>query len=134
MKSLTMVLCGLAAAVSGTVRAAELDLESVPPVVVCTVPRAGARDVDPALNEIRVTFSKAMTDGSWSWCTVSEDSFPRLAGTPRYETGRRTCVLPVELEPGTTYGIWLNTAKFTRFRDTGDRPAVPYLLVFRTRD
>jgi hypothetical protein len=47
--------------------ASDLSLESAPPVVIKTVPVAGATDVDPALAEIRVTYSKAMQDGDWSW-------------------------------------------------------------------
>ena len=35
--------------------------------------------------------------------------------------------------PGKTYAIWLNSQKFRNFKDTAGRPAVPYLLVFRTR-
>ena len=30
---------------------------------------AGVTDVDPVTTEIRVTFSKEMQDGSWSWST-----------------------------------------------------------------
>ena len=45
---------------------------------------------------------------------------------------KRTCVLPVKLEPGKTYAIWLNSQKFGNFKDTDGRSAVPYLLVFRT--
>src|SRR5687768_12050423 len=43
------------------------DLNSLPPVVVKTVPEAGAQNVAPGEVEIRVTFSKKMKDGSWSW-------------------------------------------------------------------
>ena len=46
--------------------AASISLETAPPVVVKTIPAAGATDVEPGLTEIRVTYSKAMQDGSWS--------------------------------------------------------------------
>ena len=113
--------------------AQEITLDSVPPVVVKTVPEAGASDIDPKLTEIKVTFSKKMMDGNWSWATVSEDSFPDMLGKPRYEDDKRTCVLTVKLKPGKTYGIWLNSQKFKNFKDTVRRPAIPYLLVFRTK-
>jgi RNA polymerase sigma-70 factor (ECF subfamily) len=74
-----------------------------------------------------------MQDGSWSWSTLSQDSFPPLDGKPRYLQDRRTCVLPVKLQPGKTYAIWANSAKFRNFKDSDGRSSVPYLLVFRTR-
>jgi RNA polymerase sigma-70 factor (ECF subfamily) len=102
-------------------------------VVVRTTPEAGADDVDPAITEIKVTFSKDMTEGSFSWSTMSKESFPTVDGKPAYEDDKRTCVLPVKLEPGKTYAIWLNSAKFGNFKDADGRSAVPYLLVFRTK-
>ena len=49
---------------------------AVPPVVVKTVPEAGTTDVDPGLGEIKVTFSKEMTDLAWSWSTAWPGSTP----------------------------------------------------------
>lgn len=112
----------------------EITLDSVRPVVVRTVPEAGTSDVDSALTEIKITFSKEMQDGSWSWSTVSKDSFPKTEGKPKYLDDRRTCVLTVKLEPGKTYGVWANSEKFGNFKDTDGRSAVPYLLVFKTKD
>ena len=42
------------------------DLDSVAPVVTKTVPEAGSKEVSPGVVEIRVSFSKSMTDQSWS--------------------------------------------------------------------
>ena len=117
----------------GVVRAEEITLESAPPVVVKTVPQAGQADVDPKLTEIKVTFSKEMLDGSWSWSMASKDSFPKVTGGPKYLPDKRTCVIRVHLEPGKTYAVWLNSRKFRNFKDADGRPAVPYLLVFRTQ-
>jgi RNA polymerase sigma-70 factor (ECF subfamily) len=111
----------------------DLTLASAPPVVVKTVPEAGATGVDPKTAELRVTFSKGMMDGGWSWVSLSESSFPKMPGAPRYEKDKRTCVLPVSLEPGRTYSLWVNSPKFDNFKDADGRPAVPYLLVFETR-
>jgi len=116
-----------------TAQAAEISLETAPPVVVRTAPPAGAIDVDPALTELRVTFSKPMMDRSWSWSTWGEENFPEVAGDIRYEADQRTCVLPVKLEPGKFYATWLNSDKFGNFKDRNGRPAVPYLLTFTTR-
>jgi len=109
-----------------------MSVETMPPVVVKTVPEAGDTKVDPSTSEIRVTFSKAMTDKSWSWSQISNETFPANAGKPHYLKGGKTCVLPVKLEPGKTYVIWVNSQKFRGFRDKAGQPAVPYLLVFET--
>jgi len=108
-------------------------LATAPPVVVKTVPQSGMTGVDPKTAEIRVTYSKSMKNGSWSWSTWGEENFPKLNGKPRYEADKRTCVLPVKLEPNKFYAIWLNSEKFGNFKDAGGRPAVPYLLVFKTK-
>lgn len=115
-------------------RAAEpLSVAAAPPVVVQTEPRAGAADVDPATKEIRVTFSKPMRAGSWSWVQISPESFPRANGQPSYQPDQRTAVLPVALEPGKTYAIWLNDPPHENFQDQAGRKALRYLLVFSTR-
>jgi RNA polymerase sigma-70 factor (ECF subfamily) len=115
------------------INADDITLDSVPPVVAKTVPAAGADDVDPKMTEIKVTFSKDMTDDNWSWTTISKETFPKLTGKPKYLADKRTCVLPVKLEAGKTYAIWVNSEKFTNFKDGDGRSAVPYLLVFRTK-
>ena len=114
-------------------RAEDVSLESARPVVVKTVPEAGLADVDPNLAEILVTFSKPMHDRSWSWAQASKESFPTLDGKPKYQSDKRTCVLPVKLEAGKTYAIWINSQKFGNFKDEEGRPALPYLLVFKTK-
>lgn len=109
------------------------DIESMPPVVVKTFPEAGSKEVAAGEMEIRVTFSKAMKDGSWSWSTAWKDSSPEMVGKPRYDADGKTCVIKVKLEPGKTYGYWLNSQKFVNFKDKGGHSAVPYLLVFQTK-
>ncbi|HEY8746597.1 MAG TPA: hypothetical protein VIM11_01390, partial [Tepidisphaeraceae bacterium] len=90
-------------------------------------------NVDAALTEIRVTFSKDMHDNSWSWTTLSKETFPDASGKPRYLPDKRTCVLTVHLKPATTYAIWVNSPKFGNFKDAEGHSAVPYLLVFKTK-
>ncbi len=134
MKCVAGLFVALVSGLAGTaVLAGDVNLESVPPVVVKTVPEAGAAEVDPKLTEIKVTFSKDMKDGSWSWAMLSKESFPTMGGEPKYLADKRTCALPVKLEPGKTYAIWVNSEKFDNFKDSGGRPAVPYLLVFKTK-
>lgn len=108
------------------------DMESLPPVVIKTVPESGTTDVASGVAEIRVTFSKPMRDKSWSWSSVWQGSEPEIVEAPRFEEDGKTCVLKVKLEPGRTYGYWLNSEKFKNFKDRQGLPAVPYLLAFRT--
>jgi Big-like domain-containing protein len=110
------------------------DMDAVAPVVVKTVPEAGSKDVSPGEAEIRVSFSKVMTDGSWSWVSAWKDSVPEMVGKPRYEADHKTCLIKVKLAPGKTYGYWINNGNFLGFRDEQNHPAVPYLLVFRTKN
>jgi archaellin len=133
MKQVAIVAVVLGALLVTASRADEVTLKSVPPVVIKTAPAAGADDVDPKLTEIKVTFSKDMEDGTWSWATLSEESFPKTTGKPKYLKDKRTCVLPVKLEAGKTYAIWVNSEKFDNFKDADGKAAVPYLLVFRTK-
>ncbi len=108
-------------------------IESMPPVVVKTVPESGTKDVSPGTMEIKVTFSKPMANGSWSWSTVWEGSTPEIVGKPSYAADGKTCLLTVKLEPNKTYGWWLNSNNFHNFKDRQGHSAVPYLFVFQTK-
>lgn len=102
-------------------------------VVVKTVPEAGSETVEPGLKEVRVTFSKEMTDQSWSWASDDGYGAPLPGdGKPFYDKDKKTCVWRVKLEPNTTYAVWLNVDRFMNFVDADGNPSVPYLLVFRT--
>jgi RNA polymerase sigma-70 factor (ECF subfamily) len=116
-----------------TIESARPTVDSVTPVVVQTEPASGARDVTPGPTEIRVRFSKRMDTASWSWVAAWINSIPKIIEGPRYEADNRTCVLKVDLDPGRTYAYWLNSSSHQNFKDPGARPAVPYLLIFRTR-
>ncbi|NNL64698.1 MAG: RNA polymerase sigma factor, partial [Myxococcales bacterium] len=123
----------LVLSLSGSAAATEASVANSVPVVVRTVPMSGDTDVDPALAEIRVTFSKPKsTKDMWSFVYARPAAFPEITGPIRY-VDDRTCVMPVRLAPGTTYGTWLNSRGNDAFRDTAGRPAVPYLLLFETR-
>ncbi len=132
MKALAL-LAALAVTLSPAVAsAAEPTIDTMPPVVVKTVPEAGSTEVAPGVVEIKVVFSKKMTDRSWSWSSAWEKSDAEVVGKPKYDADGKTCILKVKLEPGRTYGYWLNSQKFKNFKDTSGQPAVPYLLVFKT--
>ena len=138
MKWLVLCLVGLLIAdPSGLAHAGDaVSVRALPPDVVKTFPVAGDTKVDPTISEVRVTFSKdMMTEEMWSWVIHTRESFPKIVGKVRYLADGRTCVAPVKLEPGRKYAIWFNSPnyKHNAFRDQGNNPAIPYLLVFETR-
>jgi RNA polymerase sigma-70 factor (ECF subfamily) len=112
----------------------EITLDSARPVVIKSVPEAGSAAVDASTTEIRVTFSKEMQPGAWSWGMMDKETYPGTSEAPKYLDDKRTCVLPVKLQPGKTYAVWINSEKLHNFKDTKGQIAVPYLLVFKTRD
>ena len=133
MKIIYVIILSFAGtALSSEVRAEDITLETARPVVVKSSPEAGTDGVDPATTQISVTFNKQMQGGTWSWCVLSKGSYPGTPEAPKYLEDKRTCVLPVKLQPGKTYAVWLNSEKFGNFKDADGRPAVPYLLVFKT--
>jgi hypothetical protein len=123
-------LCQFAPQIS---RAQDKDIDSMPPVVVKTVPQAGVKNVPPGEFVIKVTFSKKMHDGSWTWSSAWENSTPDFIGDPQYDATHRTCSVKVKLEPNKTYGFWVNSENYHNFRDAQGNAAVPYLLVFKTK-
>lgn len=128
------VLITVAAAVAAAAEDENVTVKSMPPSVVKTVPQAGDTAVDPATKEIQVTFSKDMLkDRMWAVVQTSKTTFPTIDGKIHYLDDKRTCVVPVKLEPGKTYVLWFNQGRFNSFRDTDNNPAVPYLLVFQTK-
>ena len=133
MKRMLATVMGLVFASTAWAQNA-ISIETLPPSVIKTQPTCGDAEVDASITkQISVTFSKDMLDGNWSWTQVSDESFPKLVGSPRYSADKRTCVVDVELQPNKTYVIWLNSKKFGNFKDTGKQSAVPYLLVFKTK-
>lgn len=137
MKYVTLAIFSLVlwSAVGFAQQEKSITVGNMPPSVVKTVPQSGDMHVDFSTQEIRVTFSKdMMTDQMWSWVMSAKETFPEI--DPKgihFLKDNRTCVLPVKLEANRTYVIWINSQKFNAFRDQGNRAAIPYLLVFETK-
>ena len=129
---LTALLISAACQFTPQISRAE-DIDTVPPVVVKTVPEAGSTDVPPGEFIIKVTFSKKMRTHSWTWSSAWQNSTPDFVGDPKYDKAVRTCSVKVKLEPNKTYGFWLNSQNYHGFADSDGRPAVPYLLAFKTK-
>ena len=94
---------------------------------------SGTTGVDPGLSELRVTFSTPMQDGGWSWVKLGDETFPAMTGNPRFLPDQQTCVLPVKLQRGKLYAVWINHGAATNFQDAEGKAALPYLLIFQTR-
>jgi len=105
------------------------------PVVIETTPRDGEVDVDAELEQITATFSEAMDLDGWSWVTEVGRSAPSITGLPFY-VDETTTVLPVRLEPGTTYGVWVNSpddADLRKFTNSAGVSARAHRIRFTTR-
>ena len=78
MKITATVIAGFVLFVVGIARAQEPSVKSLPPSVIKTIPECGSTNVDAAATtQIKVTFSKDMMDGSWSWSQISMSRFRR---------------------------------------------------------
>jgi RNA polymerase sigma-70 factor (ECF subfamily) len=117
----------LAAAAPGAAESA-----AAAPKIIATTPADGAEDVDPGLTEITVTFDQDM-GGGFSW-TGGGPEFPT---TPRGAKARwqdkRTCVLPVKLEPGHHYRVGINSPSYRNFSSVAGESVEPSSINFTTK-
>ncbi len=103
------------------------------PQIVSLNPPNGARDVDPNLQELRVTFNVPMGAGM-SW-TGGGAQFPAgIEGSqPQWTNGGKTCVLPVRLEPAHEYRLGLNSPSHKNFQSAAGVPLDAVVYTFKTR-
>jgi hypothetical protein len=101
--------------------------------ILALTPPNGAKDVDPALREIRVTFDRPMGAG-FSW-TGNGPAFPKSPeGQRAYWTeDHKTCALPVTLESSHQYRLGLNSPSFINFQSEFGVPLDPLVYSFATR-
>jgi len=100
------------------------------PHVKSVSPAVGAKDVDPNLHEIRVTFDMSMNHAGYSF-VGGGPLFPSGAGVP-YWADAYTCVLPVKLRPQWEYRFGINSQSFKNFRSVWLVPAEPLECRFKT--
>ena len=105
---------------------------TIAPVILNTTPVAFANDIDPSLKKITVTFDRRMMDNSWSW-TGGGDTYPQMTGRPYYDQSKRTCTMPVKLEPGKVYWVGINSPSHRNFKTPSRQPAPWYIILFATR-
>jgi len=107
-------------------------LDSTRPRVVAMEPANGDVSVDPALGEIRITFSRRMRDGAWGFIG-DPTGCPRVTGNGSYDEGRTVFRMPVQLEPGRRYHFWLNTKEHALFQSEEGAALEPLEVTFTTR-
>jgi len=100
------------------------------PRVIEAVPDNGERNVDPALNEIRIVFGQDMSDGGFSVCGGG-DKFPKIIGNPQW-ADNRTLIMKVKLIANKEYSFSINCPSAKNFRSVSGESAVPYPITFRT--
>ena len=112
----------------------ELKLKTRAPKIVNFNPPNGARDVSPALPELRISFSVPMGEG-FSW-TGGGPKFPKTPDgkRPYWTDDRKTCVLPVALTPGSEYQLGLNSPIHRNFQSSAGVPLDPVVYNFKTSD
>ena len=100
-----------------------------------TAPPQLADDVDPDLGAVVLTFDQPMMDLSWSVQPLRRGGewFPDLPDRPHYDASRRQCTIPVRLEAGRVYWIWVNSPIHRYFMTDDYRRAAPRALLFATR-
>lgn len=118
---------------STSVIAEEVGVDSMPAVVVQTVPQSGDTNVDPNLTEIKVVFSKEMLIDRMSWVAETKETTPEFIGRPAFLKDGKTCGAKVKLQPNKGYIVWFNKDKYQHFQDLAGRPSLPYVLVFKTK-
>ena len=102
------------------------------PAVVEIKPANGARDVDPKLAELRVTFNVPM-GGDFSWCgDPSKQPQTPEGKRPYWTDDHKTCVLPVSMQPGSHYEFWLNSQSFHGFKSEAGVPLESVAYSFDT--
>jgi methionine-rich copper-binding protein CopC len=97
--------------------------------VVATSPAVGAQ-VPASTSALSVTFDRPMQP-SWSFAGRPQDA-PSYVSQPSLSPDGRTISVAVQLQPGRSYVVWLNSESYKNFRDAQGQPAEPFRLTFST--
>lgn len=101
--------------------------------VVSTYPQNNDTKVDPKLAAIRVRFSEAVSPLNYSFVDTDQGAPLPLVGKPSFDERHTLCTYAVQLEPGTTYAVSINSDRYNSLRsEIGGIPVTPYLLKFTT--
>ena len=102
------------------------------PRVVKLVPANKARNVDPKLKELRVTFNMKMGKGM-SW-TGGGENFPATDKNRKalWTNDGKTCILPVILKPNWDYRLGINSRSYKNFKSESGIASDPIVYTFST--
>lgn len=106
---------------------------AAPPTIVSTSPKIGATDVNPSTTTVlTVTFDQPMSE-SFSW-TGGGEQFPQIpdGNKPYWSLDKKTCTLPVQLEPGKSYQLGINSRSHRNFKNVDGEPVEPAVFSFET--
>ncbi|MCL2349422.1 MAG: M56 family metallopeptidase [Planctomycetaceae bacterium] len=103
------------------------------PKIVNIFPKNKAKNVDPNITQVYVTFDIPMTEGM-AWAQRSDrTAIDSEEGQRAFWTAdKRTCVLPVKLTPEKTYEVLMNFKPFLGFYSEGGVPAKELFYTFAT--
>ena len=103
------------------------------PEVVSMTPANGAKDVDPKIKTLRVTFNVPMGEGA-SW-TGGGENYPKTPEGKKmsWTKDHKTCILPVELKPDWEYRLGLNSPSYKNFTSASGIPLEPVEYTFKTK-
>lgn len=108
-------------------------IESKAPKILSMIPENGAKNADPNLREIRITFDRPMQSSSYSMIMYgSSDNYPEIIGEIRFDSTRTKCLIPVKLKPDKHYIFGLNGEYSLGFRDESNNALVPVIVKFKT--
>jgi len=107
-------------------------IKSKSPEIVTMVPPSGAKDVDPNLTAIVITFDRPMKDKQWAVMRL-DGNFPEMDGSTYYDKTRRVFTIPVKLKPDTEYELGLNADGYYAFASEAGDPLYPVVIRFKTR-
>lgn len=102
------------------------------PRIIKTSPEAGAKDVDPSIKEITITFDRDMA-GGFSWTGGPPDFPPGRDGQKPTWKDKRTCALPVSLQAAKFYRVGINAPSFQNFKSVQNVPVKPTAIYFTTQ-
>ncbi len=110
-----------------------VDPKRVPKVLEIS-PKNGAKDVDPATAEIRITFDIPMGDGFAFGARGDSGTPGDPEKKPFWSEDGRTCIRPVKLEPGKKYEHLINFPPFVGFASVFGVPAPKLHYSFSTAE
>jgi hypothetical protein len=111
--------------------AAQAAMAERSPKIVSLVPADGARDVDPGVTAIVITFDRPMKDRAWG-VMRRDGNMPEITGDVFYDEARKVFTIPVKLKPDTDYVVGLNSENALAFQDEEGNPLVPTTFRFKT--